>query len=270
MTVERRRRAAPELPPASAPNKASRRTGAKAAPLPTYVNLPRPVCYTPPLGKGGLGVFEFVAAAAVLACGAVAQTTPVIVSRQLLLRVGGLAVRARTRAKVNAALLRLRNPVGPFPPVLLSIQKVSARRWALTINPAWRPKQNFVAVPFPLPTDGRRVLALYLHSCQFTLASKFAATNLKSLTRHLGLSRRPSHARRELAAALVIVNEFRDVHLAAEPLIMKENDNGELKITTASAACQAAAQTGQSRRRSAWNGTKRSARRQKHPSRRQA
>src|SRR5207248_2832406 len=131
-------------------------------------------------------------------------TIKVIVSHRRLLIFAALAENSMNKALVGKALVRLKSPAGDFPPVLVAVKQASPYRWRLTINPFWRPVGKYVAVPLPLPADGRVVLALHLFSHQLYLESKWAGSTLASLTRHLGLPSRPTHARRELTRALTL------------------------------------------------------------------
>jgi hypothetical protein len=89
------------------------------------------------------------------------------VSRAHLLRVAGLPANGTNLSKVQAALKRLRRPVGGMPPLVVRWEQLPSGRLRLVVSTAWTQKP-FGRVPLPLPTV-RSPAAMSLYLLLFTL-----------------------------------------------------------------------------------------------------
>jgi hypothetical protein len=137
---------------------------------------------------------------------------PVVASAKALLGLAGLSTNGKNQALVPAALRRLAQPIGKFPPVLRHFEKLRGGKFQLVVNSWWAPTKRFALVPWPPPTKGTSTttlaLYLFLFGADLRPESKINIA-LGRLYRQLGIP--PAHAKRSLYLALACVNE----HLAA-------------------------------------------------------
>ena len=127
-------------------------------------------------------------------------------SVQAFFRRSGLARNSRSTALLPSTFDRLTMGTGSFGPVLRQWTKIRNGQLCLHINEEWLPQRRFARVPWPLPTSGATVLALYLFLSSTDQRSEVSikTENLYSL---LGIPlNRPAHAQRALDRALVSVN----------------------------------------------------------------
>ncbi len=129
------------------------------------------------------------------------------VSERALFRAAGLARNDRSRAQLPAALRRLTRPVGTVPPLLHGWKRPGRGPFKLRVAGRWMPTRRYARVPWPPPTAGATVLALYLFLAAVDLRGE-TGISAETLRRRLGIPR--AHARRSLDRALDRV----DAHLA--------------------------------------------------------
>jgi hypothetical protein len=137
-----------------------------------------------------------------------------------LLRLAGLSPNGKNHARVTAALRRLSRTVGKFPPLLTRWETAPGGKLNLRVEGRWVPRQRFARVPWPAPTAGPAVLALFLFLFGVDLRRNSSTSiGIVSLYRRLGIPlARPAHAERALGRALDRVN----THL------LRLNANGRL------------------------------------------
>jgi hypothetical protein len=147
------------------------------------------------------------------------------ISSRALLRVAGLSWNSHNRARLGSALRRLTKPIAKFPPVLWRWPKAPNGHLRLLVDGWWVPRRRYARVPWPPPTSGPTVLALYVFLAGADLRGE-ASIQTETLYRRLGIPMSiPAHAQRALDRALALVNKQLD----------KLNKNGkldELKLPT--------------------------------------
>jgi hypothetical protein len=126
-----------------------------------------------------------------------------------LFRVAALARNGRSTGRLDAVLDRLTKPIAGLPPVLMRWKRTD-NHLRLWVNAQWVPSSHFGRVPWPLPTKGATILALYLFLFGADQRGN-KSIRTEVLYRRLGIPlSRPAHAARALDAALDSVNQ----HLA--------------------------------------------------------
>ena len=137
-----------------------------------------------------------------------------------LLRLAGLTPNGKNYARVTMALRRLTRTVGKFAPVLKRWERAPDGKLHLHVEGRWVPRQRFARVPWPAPTAGAGVLALYLflHGADLR-RNTTTSIGVVSLYRKLGIPLAwPAHSQRTLDRALDQVNEH----------LRRLNENGRL------------------------------------------
>jgi hypothetical protein len=155
-------------------------------------------------------------------------------STKALLGLAGLSTNGKNQALVPAALRRLSQPFGKFPPVLRNWERLASGKFLLVVNSYWVPTV-FAKVPWPPPTKGTATTALalylFLFGADLRPESKISIT-LARLYKQLGIP--PARAKRSLKLALACVNR----HLAAlkQPIFeMVPVEGDRVKFVTAKA-----------------------------------
>jgi hypothetical protein len=148
-------------------------------------------------------------------------------TRSTLLKLAGLSRNERNARKLPNALRRLMQPAGGFPPLILSGGTTNASgKLDLRINGRWIPSRRFARVPWPAPTKGPTLLALYLFLFGADLRGQ-TSISTEVLYRRLGIPlSKPAHAQRALDRALDLVNK----HLRQ---LNKDGKLDEFKFPTA-------------------------------------
>ena len=130
-------------------------------------------------------------------------------SKRALFRAAGLSRNSKSVARFAAAMKRLTRPVGNFPPVVRRWSTSTGGKVRLELDPYWIPRLRFRRVPWPPPTTGPTVLALYLFAFGTDLRPDHrSSVETETLYRRLGIPlSRPAHAERSLDRALAGVNK---------------------------------------------------------------
>jgi hypothetical protein len=164
-----------------------------------FALVPNYVLPAPPIGKGLLTPFEFRTLWAVLAHARLYQARPARVGT--LLKMMLASDHSRNADRLEAALARLHDPIGEWPPLLIAIRQ----DFSLHVDPHWLPDSHFTVVAAPPPSA--IPLWLFLHVIDKRKA-KFKWTRLRILAARLGISN--DHPRRTLQRNLGAINR----HLA--------------------------------------------------------
>jgi hypothetical protein len=139
---------------------------------------------------------------------------PITLTRAALLRLAGLSCKAGNYTRLDAALVRLQQPVraGPtqLPPLLQSAPRLGGGKLALLVEPAWFP-HDVGRLPLPLPTkgDGSTTAALFLFLAGIdTRRDSWSRARIRrtALYQLVGISQKTKQ-RRALHAALAQINK---------------------------------------------------------------
>jgi hypothetical protein len=127
------------------------------------------------------------------------------VTRANLLRAMAVPRKGANYAALAAALQRLTQPIGRFPPALQRCDELPDGRLQLQVHPFWVPADCYEPAPSPLPTSGPTVLALYLFCLGAdTRPGSDTTITVETLCTLIGIP--AAHARRALTQALQMLN----------------------------------------------------------------
>ena len=129
--------------------------------------------------------------------------------RALLLSVG-LPSNTRSYRRLDAALDRLTKPIGEYPPMLASWERLDDGRLKLRVHGCWlglRHKRGYARLPLPLPLHSPTVLSLYVFLNSIWTDNRNTRTSdVGDLYRRVGMMRSLRHGKRrgsqELEATL--------------------------------------------------------------------
>jgi hypothetical protein len=129
-------------------------------------------------------------------------------SKRGLFRAANVSLNRQNQARLQSALQRLQQRVGTLPPVIRKVLRDRKGGLAFEVDATWVPLGEFATVPWPVPTSGATVLALYLFCFGADLRQNSRTTiRPERLYRYIGIPRsRPAHEERALARALERVN----------------------------------------------------------------
>jgi hypothetical protein len=148
----------------------------------------------------------------------VSNVITVELSSYAILRQAGLVDSGSNLRRVNAALIRVSQPVKVrgerWPAILTDFQQLKSGKWRLQVCGAWLPTARFEKVMLPLPVRASpTALALYLMLHWFDMTpSRERGISIPTLYARLGISTRWGRAacQRALENALDIVNKHLD------------------------------------------------------------